>query len=156
MTITEKINKEINLGDIYICLRLRLGEKEQVLSNMPEAFKELYYQGGYFKKEDTFDFTASNPSRICYPNSIGEYNSSYIHDMEAFGFYNLFSFALSEQDRELVCIVSAPWEPYDNKKHWLVYQNLVLDSVCKIITKFSEFPSLANMDFTVLRESCIA
>ncbi len=150
MNVTTAINNRIKLDNLYLSLKLTSGELSQIISNMPCAYKELYYRNQYDKIDDTFSYTERNAGRLCYPNEQGEYNSHYIQKMADHGYYNLFSFSLTQGDQSVSCIVSAPWKPYNNQLHSNQLKDRVINSAKTTIRDFSQYPEIANMDFTLI------
>ncbi|RSD31798.1 hypothetical protein [Vibrio pectenicida] len=149
MSITTKINNKIKVEDLYLSLKLTNGEQSQIISNMPCAYKDIYYQNQYDKIDDTFDFTEQNPGRVCYPNELGEYTSNYIKKMAGHGYYNLFSFSLSHRNQSISCIVTVPWKPHDNQLHFSELRDKVINSTKTIIREFSQYPELADIDLAL-------
>ncbi len=150
MSVTDEINKKLGLDDLYISLKMTNGEDTQIISNMPDSYKDIYYTNQYNKIDDTFYYTEANPSKICFPNALGEYHSDYIKKMESHGYYNLFSFSLTENDATLSCIVTVPWCPSNNELHLNELKETVVLSVSKIVREFSEHPAMSNFDFSVI------
>ena len=149
MSITTEINHRIKLDEVYLSLKLTSGEQSQIISNMPCAYKDIYYQNQYHKIDDTFDFTEQNAGRVCFPNQLGEYNSNYIQTMANHGYYNLFSFSLSHENQSISCIVTVPWKPRDNRLHFNQMKDKVMDSAKTIIREFSNYPELAEIELNL-------
>ena len=150
MDMTSLINSKIGSTDVYLSLLLTSDGDKEVLSNMPNLYKKVYYQNQYDEIDDTFDYTQKNIGRICYPNRLGDYYSNYIQIMESYGYYNLFSFSVKNSIGAIACIVTVPWAPFDNQQHFKELKNIIIKATHIIIKECSQFPQLSEIELSQL------
>ncbi|WP_059122916.1 hypothetical protein [Vibrio sp. MEBiC08052] len=151
MTISEQINTFIKLNETFIALRITDPDTEEreILSNMPDSYKEIYYSNHYNEIDDTFDFTESNPAAINYPNTEGNYSSDYIRIMESHGYYNLASFS-SKGKKELSCIVTVPKKPHDPQHTFNAIKKDLVNDIEKIVTNLSKIATVSDFNFSTI------
>ncbi|SHO56770.1 hypothetical protein [Vibrio quintilis] len=155
MSISEKINTLIHKNDVFISLRItnEKNNKSEIISNMPDGYKKIYYSNHYDSIDDTFDFTESCTENMCYPNSQGNYTSEYIKTMESHGYYNLVSFTIKDK-KTLSCIVTLPGKPRaQHHVRDLLHFDLVED-IKAIVTSLSEISTTSDFDFSVIPDIC--
>ncbi|WNJ97371.1 hypothetical protein RND59_19420 [Vibrio ruber] len=151
MTISEQINTLIKLDETFIALRItdQDTEEKEILSNMPDNYKEIYYSNHYNEIDDTFDFTEANSEIINYPNSEGNYSSDYIRIMESHGYYNLASFTV-KGTKKLSCIVTIPRKPHDPQNAFNMIRQDLVNDIEKIIANLSKIATVSDFNFSTI------
>lgn len=64
MMITEQINASLGIEDIYISIRINDSKTSDVISNMPDKYKEIYYSKEYQHIDDTFDYAEVEQTKV--------------------------------------------------------------------------------------------
>lgn len=146
MTITEQINSSLGIKDICISIRIKDSNTIQVISNMPDSYKDVYYSKKYKDIDDTFDYAEAEIKKVRFPNFLGDYHSRYIEKMESHGYYNLFCFSFKSENTLISCIVTVPWKPFDNKKHFEQYREATLKGVQRILEHFTNVKVFKKID----------
>lgn len=146
MTITEQINASLGIEDIYISIRINDSKTSDIISNMPDKYKEIYYSKEYQHIDDTFDYAEVEQTKVRFPNFLGDYYSKYIAKMESHGFYNLFCFSFVSDSKLISCIVTVPWKPVDNQKHFEQFREVTLNGIQSILEDFKKIKVVKKID----------
>jgi hypothetical protein len=151
MSISKQIDGLIQTDDVFISLRItdKCTNKTEVLSNMPDEYKKVYYREHYDDIDDTFDYTESNAGSVCYPSSEGTYCSDYIRTMESHGYYNLVSFTVSG-DKNLTCIVTLPRKPRALQHDFSLIKLGLVSDIKMIIKHLSKLSCTSDFDFSTV------
>lgn len=148
MSITTDINKMLDHNEVYISLQLECRNNTQILSNVPDTYKNTYYQNKD-ELDDTFAYTRKHAGTVCFPNNLGNYSSEYTRVMASHGYHNLFSFCIESQSSSVTLIASVPWLPTNNTVHYQNYREHVVKSAKQIIKYFADEDSLSKLESIV-------
>ncbi|CAH0536389.1 hypothetical protein [Vibrio marisflavi] len=143
MSFTSEINQKLNLHDTYISIRIN-NEKANVselVTNVPNDFRETYYHQQYNRIDDTFEQTEKRCGKLCFPNTQNsDYQSQFLPILESHSLYNLASFSIGD-NLKLTCVITLTNTVENSLDKFLSMRDDVIEW-CKVIA--DDYCKLAN------------
>lgn len=150
MSYTDLINKRFNISDIYIAVRIHDSQtmKSELVTNVPDEFREIYYRNRYNEMDDTFEYTEKHPLQLCFPNTQNStHQSDFLPILESHGFFNLASFCIGEHPR-LTCVITLPQRVEDAKSKFLSMREDIVQWCQEIVDEYCQLANSDDFDFT--------
>ncbi|MCL9780027.1 autoinducer binding domain-containing protein [Vibrio sp. S4M6] len=152
MSFTDLINQRLGIRDTYIAIRLHNHQTDQseLVTNIPDDFRNTYYEKRYNDIDDSFSYTEQNIGKLCFPNTLNpDYESKFLPILESHGFFNLASFSIGD-DIQLTCIITQTKQIQDAAQEFLALRDKVIQWCSIIVDEFCELADSSHFDFNAI------